>query len=180
MQCPVCRTTTLEAEDLERNLRTLRCGHCGGHWVQAYQYWMWLEEHSRAQPERPAEETVQLPVEDSPAKVCPECQHILWHNRVGHGLDFYIDRCSHCGGLWFDRNEWVVLKSRNLHDDVHFVFNQAWQHRVALEDRAENTQELLTRLLGPEDLAEARRVKAWIDAHPRKDLLRSYLVGQME
>lgn len=177
MRCPVCKTTALQAQDLEENLRTLRCGRCKGHWVQAFQYWRWLEQQGREAPERPADETAALPVKDSQAKLCPECGRILWHCRVGHGLDFYIDRCSNCGGLWFDSNEWQVLKSRNLHDDVHFVFSGAWQYRVREDERAESVEQRLLRMLGEADLGEARRIKAWIDAHPQRELLRSFLAG---
>ena len=44
------------------------------------------------------------------AKICPECGRILLKYKVGHGLDFFVDHCSGCGGIWLDKNEWNALK----------------------------------------------------------------------
>ncbi|NQZ56771.1 MAG: zf-TFIIB domain-containing protein [Lentisphaeraceae bacterium] len=35
--------------------------------------------------------------------------------RVGHGLQFYVERCATCGGVWLDKNEWESLKAQGFH-----------------------------------------------------------------
>lgn len=72
----------------------------------SFQYWKWLATLKGPIPERPpAEESVEVH-HTKTGKLCPECTRILLPSKVGHGLDFRIDRCGNCGGMWFDANEW--------------------------------------------------------------------------
>ena len=120
MDCPACGTHGISAIELEENLNGYICSACEGIWVKGYQYWKWLKTHGSILPEKPADFSADVPVADSrQAKICIECGHVLLRNKVGHGIPFYLDRCSACGGIWFDKNEWEVLKSRNLHDEIH-------------------------------------------------------------
>jgi len=177
MKCPSCQSV-LQSHDLEENLKTLLCGECGGHWVKSYQYWKWLERHGPNLPERAPENDTGFVVEDGErARLCPECGHVLTRAKVGHGLDFHLERCMHCGGIWFDKNEWEALKSRNLHDDVHFVFSTAWQRRVLEEENAQAREERLVDALGKDGYAELNRIKAWIDAQEHRDAVFAYLMG---
>lgn len=117
-----------------------------------------------------------MPGSDSKsAKVCTECHHILLHCRVGHGLSFALDRCTHCGGMWFDRNEWDVLKSRNLHGSAHTIFSPVWQRKVHEQERLTRAERRWEKLLRENDLAEIKRIKAWLEAHPQRELLFSFL-----
>ena len=176
MLCPVCKTVTLANEDLQQNLTAKTCKQCGGRWLPSYQYWKWLDKHGATLPEKPIDAGLSLPVDDSPAgKVCPECGHFLSRKRVGHGIDFHLDRCNNCGGLWFDLNEWEVLLSRNLHDEVHFVFSSAWQKQVQRDDAKHVQAERLEKILGHEDYAKMIEIAGWIRSHPNKSTILSYL-----
>jgi len=58
-----------------------------------------------------------LPVNDIiQAKICPDCGRILIKYRVDNSLDFYVEHCGNCNGIWFDKNEWDNIKLNNLHD----------------------------------------------------------------
>ena len=57
MNCPRCKTAVLRSGSLEENLQTQACQDCGGHWVQAFQYWRWLDAHGPNLPEKPAGDT---------------------------------------------------------------------------------------------------------------------------
>jgi Zn-finger nucleic acid-binding protein len=111
-------------------------------------------------------------------KTCPECNHFLIRYRVGHGLDFSIDRCGACGGLWFDQNEWEILKLRNLHDDVHLIFSAAWQLRAAREEEVQRRRDRLLKQLGAEDFSEVERMHNWLRTHPRRSTILAYLAGR--
>ena len=176
MKCPVCKTVTLHSlESAEPPLRSA-CAECGGQWVKAFQYWKWLRAHGDNLPELPPEDGQELPVSDSTsAKLCPECGHFLRRAKVGHEIDFHIDRCGGCGGLWFDKNEWEVLESRNLHDDVHFVFSSAWGRQVAEEEYKQTHLTRMEKILGPGDLAKVRQFKEWAKAHPKRSSIMSFL-----
>src|SRR6185437_6632571 len=112
-----------------------RCGQCGGQWVESKRYWAWIESPDRKQPPAPSTDAQFTVVDSIKAKICPECGHLLTRAKVGHGVNFHIDRCSHCGGIWFDALEWESLRAMGLHDDVHFVFSKTWQAELARAER---------------------------------------------
>lgn len=182
MNCPVCSMATLQTVETDEQLKSLKCTTCSGQWIPASQYWAWIERHGPNQPERqPAEgdEAEALEVQEThKIKTCPECSHFLIRYRVGHGLNFSIDRCSACGGLWFDANEWDILKARNLHDDVPYIFSAAWQLRAAREEELKRRDARMLRQLGEEDFAEVERMKNWLAPHPRRSLILAYLAGK--
>lgn len=109
-------------------------------------------------------------------KDCPECRHRLTRYKVGHGLNFFIDRCAYCGGVWLDRYEWEVLKGHHLHDHIDFVFSQSWQADVKREGQDEEQERRLIERFGEDDLAEIRRIKAWLEAHPKRHELMAFLI----
>jgi Zn-finger nucleic acid-binding protein len=82
------------------------------------------------------------------AKLCPECGRILIKYGVGHGMNFTLDQCGHCLGIWFDKNEWVSLKQRNLHDEVHKVFTASWQTQARKEERKRNLERIYLNRFG--------------------------------
>ena len=93
--------------------------------------------------------------------------------RVGRGLSFYLDHCGSCNGVWFDRNEWEALKQRNLHDEVHLVFSNAWQNQL----RQEEARDILDTIYSEkfqEDYEKIKEIKAWLDDHPERSQILSY------
>jgi Zn-finger nucleic acid-binding protein len=177
MKCPVCKNVSLKNLEIEENLRGAECESCGGRWVRSAQYSKWLQSHGENLPELTKEQTADLEVHESiQAKICPDCGHFLTRRKVGHGLNFRLDRCGACGGIWFDKNEWEILKSRNLHDDVHFIFSAAWQERLHEEETRENLEQEYLELFGEKDFTEIKNFKKWLDSHPQK----SAILGLLE
>ncbi len=159
-------------------LKAYRCSKCEGYWIKGFQYWKWLKAHGDTIPEKSVEFTVDLPASDSKqAKVCIECGHLMLRNKVGHGIPFYLDRCSACGGVWFDKNEWDVLKSRNLHDEIHLIFTSAWQADNREKEQQLNYEKTLSEILGEKDYEDLRKIKVLIRNHPRKDLMLGYILN---
>src|SRR5690606_5424352 len=154
---------------------------CKGRWIKSFQYWRWQAAHGQNLPEVPADEAPATPVSDSAgAKLCPECGRILTRYRVGRGRDFCVDRCGHCAGVWFDGIEWVALRARNLHDEVHFVVSSGWEARGRKEASQRRHDQLMGKKLGDADFTESGRIKAWIDAHPERDELYAILLHRGE
>ena len=173
MKCPLCQKHSTTEVELESGLQAVECQYCGGHWIKSFQYWKWMEAHKENLPEITNE--VSLPVQDSKGgKFCPECNKFLVRYKVGHGVNFQLDRCNTCGGTWFDKNEWETLKAKNLHDDVHFIFSAAWQTKVLKEDVKASMEELLKKKLGDPDYAKAVEVKQWVSKHKFKNEILSY------
>lgn len=176
MKCPVCKNYTLAVKELEQNLSSQQCPQCGGRWVGSFQYWKWHETSGKSLTETPASDGSELPVKDSTkAKLCPECGHFLKRHPVGHGINFGLDRCGNCGGMWFDQNEWETLKKQNLHDNVHKIFSEIWQHQLRDLEHQAAMETFYKEKFGANDYSKALEIKNWFDAHPNKIALRAFL-----
>lgn len=181
MNCPICKTVPLADAELEPGLASHACAQCGGQWVGQDTYFAWVEAQGPNLPEKTPETAAQLPVnETARAKLCPSCGRFLTRARVGHGVGFQLDRCATCGGIWFDANEWQILRDRNLHDDVHFVFSAAWQADVVRQERDAQRERLMAQKLGEADWAEIKRIRAWLDAHAKRSELYAALMHDVE
>lgn len=177
MLCPSCKNAALVTEPLEDDLLTLRCPNCGGHWIKSFQYWRWLEQQASDVKSILTEcGNANEPTDDSkPGKLCPECGRFLAHKPVGHGLSFNLDRCGHCGGMWFDKQEWNALRQRSLHTDAHMIFSDTWQIQVREDRRLDMERERLKQKLGAVDYNELLRVGQWLQHHPERAILLAVL-----
>ncbi len=177
--CPACKKETLAYHQLEANLGASKCTKCAGIWINSTQYEHWLNALSQ-RPSTPASADggVRLSSGERPkAKFCPQCKYILTKYKVGHGVDFSLNRCAHCGGMWFDQNEWEILASRNMHVNVHSIFSASWQQSVRSEEHQAAMTEIWRDLLGEADLAEIKRIKEWLQNHPQAPTLYAFLLG---
>ena len=176
MHCPVCKNYSLAADEPEEGLAAQSCSHCQGRWIASFQYWKWKDASGKSLPEKPADPSGELPVQDNKkAKLCPECGHFLRQYPVGHAMAFGLDRCGNCGGVWFDQNEWETLKSRNLHDDVHKIFSQIWQSQVRNEEYQQAMTAFYLKKFGEADYQKVLEIKEWIANHPHQAELRAFL-----
>lgn len=177
MKCPVCKETALDPVILETNLRGSRCSECSGNWVRGNDYSDWLDSKPGTLPERlPSEDSSTRQHTDvSKAKLCPSCSRIMTKYLVGKDMDFALENCGGCGGMWFDKHEWELLKERNLHDEVHSFFCNHYQKAVRKESSRKNMAQIFRDRLGDQDYEEIRRVRQWLEEHPQRDMLKAYL-----
>jgi Zn-finger nucleic acid-binding protein len=111
--------------------------------------------------------------------ICAECGKLLSRYRVGHGVNFCIDRCAGCGGIWFDDNEWELLQQNHLEDRVHLVFSTAWQAQILHEHHERAIEERLIARIGAQGFSELKRITEWIHAQPRRQEMRAYLLERL-
>lgn len=164
--------------ELEKGLQGHQCSQCDGHWISGDQYWKWLNGCSAPLPKNPVEFTEERPASDSTnAKLCIECGRLMIRNKVGHGIAFFLDRCSACGGTWFDINEWEILKSRNLHDEIHSVFTAAWQSDNRKQQQQTSHENALLAVLGKTDFDKLKEFKSWVGNHQKKSWIVAYLLN---
>lgn len=174
MKCPVCEVSKFERVTLEDDLNALNCTECGGHWINSFQYWLWQEKL----PENLEEVAGSGSFESEDiikSKKCPECGNFLQRYKVGHGTDFTIDRCEKCRGIWFDKNEWEILKDKNLHDDIHFIFSQHWQKEARDEQADKNREAMLVKYIGEDGLEKIKDFKNWYKDQKEKSIIQAYL-----
>lgn len=178
MHCPCCQTSTLKRARLDEHLAVHACDSCEGQWVSSYDYWHWLEWQVDSGTIKcaPSDLSDTLKVADNRrASFCPECHHLMRRAKVGHGLDFYLDRCSHCGGTWFDKGEWEILQAHHIHDKVHLVFSEPWQSQLRQAEFNRVLEETYRSALGDDDYTEALKIRAWLEQHPHRDYILSVL-----
>lgn len=179
MRCPCCQTSTLKRARLDEHLAVYACDSCEGQWVSSYDYWHWLEWQASSGPIKQCtagdlSDTLYAS-DNRRASFCPECNHLMRRAKVGHGLEFYLDRCSHCGGNWFDKGEWEILKAHHIHDKVHLVFSQPWQSQLRQAEFNRVLDETYRSALGDEDYAQALEIRAWLEQHPHRNYILSVL-----
>lgn len=175
MKCPVCKQHGCEQVQLEGGLEAQRCDGCGGHWVALKNYEAWRTALKADIPEQ-APSAVKFEVNElAKAKLCPECGRILLRFKVGHGLDFFVERCGGCGGVWLDRNEWEALHARGLDDDLHRIFSPTWQEHIRTEALRQKIERIYEKRFGAEAYRKARDIRAWVQHHPEKRALIAFL-----
>jgi Zn-finger nucleic acid-binding protein len=175
MKCPVCKTKPCTPIELEQGLPAASCEGCGGHWLSRQHYMTWLERHGDTLPEKPFSD-IEFDVNDvNDAKLCPDCTRVLLKFKVGHGLNFSVDHCPGCGGIWLDTNEWHALQDKNLHDEIHKMFSTAWQARVRGEHMAASLELVYANRFGSEAYAKACEIRRWLDDTPQKQAILSFL-----
>lgn len=175
MNCPVCKKPSLTAAQPETGLFAHKCSECSGYWITPLEFERWLAT-------APASETSAAPIElsskeKSGAKFCPNSGHLLVKYRVSADLDFALNRCGACGGVWFDGNEWEILKAHNLHSGVTRVFTEQWQTQVRRDETEKAMDSIWEQHIGAADMEEARRIKNWLENHEKRNELYAFILN---
>jgi Zn-finger nucleic acid-binding protein len=177
MNCPICKDRTLQPVFPKEGLPAQRCPQCGGLWLSSQPYLDWVRRQGPPLPEK-SDDLESQPVEPKVPKLCPECGHLLFRYKVLPRVEFYLDHCGHCNGVWFERGEWETLESHNFHDKVNLFFTRAWQRKVQAEEQRQVQEMLYLEKLGAEDYARIKEVRVWLDAHPRRAMLLAFLQAE--
>ena len=192
LTCPKCREETLERHEpmVYRRpkgpppIHPARCTRCHGFWLTRDQV-AEVEARGGQLELEPADAPPPDHQLDRRTGLCPDCGRILVRAPIEEDLEeeveaFYLDRCAHCGGIWFDAGEWRELAGEPVAEDLSRLWDPEWR-RHRLEDR--NRRAYLARLqerLGPE-LFEAVEELIWrLRAEPdKKAAALAYLHGEL-
>jgi Zn-finger nucleic acid-binding protein len=177
MNSPLENHLPLESVTLTEGLKAYRCPETGGHWIPAENYWLWQRSLPSA-ADHGHSETHEVPISefDNTAKFCPESGTIMTRYKVGHGLNFRIDR-SITGGIWLDQGEWEALTTGNLHQELHLVFTSPRQKAIRNETSEKSYELMLKDKLGEELYQRLAALRADLSNHPSKAVAIAYLQG---
>src|SRR6185369_13699015 len=95
--------------------------------------------------------------------------------RVGHGLQFHLDRSPATGGVWLDRGEWEALKAKGLHTEMHLIFTAAYQRSIRSEHYGQTMTQTFENRIGQADFPRVVEIKNWIEKHPHRREICAYL-----
>jgi Zn-finger nucleic acid-binding protein len=176
MRCPRCPKVALVAAELEGGLHGRHCPSCGGNWVPWESYQTWWAKTELRKPE--VQGDVLVSDSDLDAVVpCTACGGSLLRYKVGFDLQFTVNRCFSCKGLWLDRGEWELLRSRNFHDDLEMVLSQSWQEKITRHETEEAERARVRERLGA-DFEQVVGMVEFINAHPQRHLILRALQGE--
>lgn len=175
MKCPACKMYDITATELETSLASFNCSHCGGNWIRDAEYKEWRKNHGEDLPVKPTNEKAIQFTSVELARLCPDCNRILVKYKVGHDVNFTVDRCGGCGGVWLDKDEWTILKERNLHDNLYEFFTEPWQSEVRREEARRNMEFIYNNKFGEEDYERVKNFKEWMDEHPLRNQILAFV-----
>ncbi len=177
MNCPLCDAIALTEKTLDEGLIVHDCPSCEGRWLSFSNYWGWLEKQGEILPEKSGDSATLDSIDTKQAMLCPECSHIMIKFKIGHGISFHLDRCGHCKGVWFDKNEWETLRERNLHDEIHRIFTTKWQKEIHSEMLAKQIKEVYEEKFG-EGYDKIKDFKSWVELQGEKSAILAYLTNE--
>lgn len=174
--CPNCADgVKLKLTREENSPLTQVCDQCHGSWIPWNDYYGWLERRTESlEVKEEFDKTLELHDSDA-ARICPECSVILSRYRIGHGIPFRVDYCRRCNGVWFDENEWAVIRSKSLHDKVNRFFTRAWQNEVRATEAARKRDADFRDRLGDEGYRLVAGFKDWLDGREDKGAVIAFL-----
>jgi Zn-finger nucleic acid-binding protein len=177
MKCPLCKLHTFSNVSLDSGLKAKVCKRCEGYWIALADYETWLKK-DRIEETHGFSEFSDDIHDSVDAKLCSDCSRILTKYKVGHGLDFYVEHCSDCGGIWLDKHEWEALKAKGLSDDITRMFSTQWQKAVRDEKKALTMEKVYTDRFGSEGYKKAKDFKAWLNSRHDRTALLSYIMDE--
>lgn len=175
MKCPVCKTDTLGSITLVENLHASQCSNCGGVWIDSNIYLAWWKAKGANVPAMRMETRMDPAWNVDELKLCPNSGHIMARYKIFPDTEFYLDRCGHCNGIWFDKNEWDALVERDLHDNLNEFFTRPWQDRLHTEETKAHMNKLYLEKFGAEDYEHIKQVREWLKDHPKLGMLLAFL-----
>jgi Zn-finger nucleic acid-binding protein len=175
MTCPVCKTDTLGEITLLEAFPANQCPTCGGIWVPSNAFMSWKRAQGNQSEEIKNVITADPSWEINELKLCPASGHLLVRYKIFPDVDFYLDRCRHCNGVWMDKHEWDVLVTQNLHNHLNEFFTHVWQEKLHTAETKNNMDMLYLQKFGEEDYQYIQKVREWMQDHPKRGMLLAFL-----
>ena len=176
--CPVC-SIQLNRTLLDSNLPAFYCSQCECIWVSANEYLSWLTPNSSIPIENidlTRNFDTPFPISDNnKALICPDCGRIMRRFKIWPNHDFYLDRCSNCNGIWFDKNEWQTLQTQNFHNQLNIFFTHAWQENLRSKEMHQRFDSMYLDVFGAEDYQKIKDIRLWLADNPNGNRLLAYL-----
>lgn len=178
MNCPVCKTDSLGEIILVHDLPARQCATCAGILLSSNAYLGWLRAKGDDLPEKSVSRPMNPTWDADLLKICPDCGRLMRRFKIFPDVDYYLDRCSHCNGIWFDHREWEALAERNLHDNLHEFFTHPWQDNLRAGEAKTRMEAIYLLKFGAPDYEKIKDIRAWIQSHPQRNMLLAFLQAE--
>lgn len=166
LHCPKCKDVSLEAPAAESG-RPYICKSCGGMWLTKTEIERFTETGETGFFSA-SDSTDCAPNLDERAGLCPSGHGLLTRARIDADPHFYLERCSRCGGVWFDCGEWDRLVETHLLDRLPEFWTSAWQRAQRSATHESTFREIQKKRFGEAVFADLVRMANRLREHPLK------------
>lgn len=175
MHCPQCKSGELNPSYIDKLFRGHTCGECGGNWILIEDYVSWKERH----PEHSfTEANVTEEMQDtSKALLCPITGTIMRKLKISKDSHHRLDYSVSVGGVWLDKGEWDLLKQAGLAGCLNKILTEQWQNSIKDQQAEQTFDALYLSKFGEADYAKIQELRSWLNGHPKKADLRSFLLA---
>lgn len=120
MNCPKCKNITLRKKGYDS---PFNCHKCGGMWLEFDRIPRFFDSISQE-----ATSDIGENIYDDKAGFCPSGHGLLTRAKVEDSINyFYLEKCSTCGGIWFDNDEWKRIANNKLVSSLNEIWCTSWQ-----------------------------------------------------
>ena len=177
MKCTACGEGRLNPSFLDALFRCHTCDNCGGNWILIEDYVAWWERNTDY-PFQPVDVESQEIENTERALVCPVTGTLMSKFRILSNNPHRLDYSPRVGGVWLDKGEWELLKNEGLAGSLNVLLTEPWQQKIRADQTRATFDQLYRGRFGEADYEKAQAIRAWLQDHPLKAELRSYLLTQ--
>lgn len=172
MNCPKCKTSELNKNAFNS---PYFCKSCGG---------MWYADDSTADfgdiKVQHIDDKDASKDHDHKTGMCPSGHGIMIRAKVDIDEPFYLEKCSACGGIWFDKGEWLRIAENNLADNLSMIWSKSWQRQQSIEKNRESFLQTNKTLLGESIFNTIIELSEKLKNHSEKDRAVALLRHEIE
>jgi Zn-finger nucleic acid-binding protein len=105
---------------------------------------------------------------DAETGICPLGHGIMIRAKVDIDEPFYLEKCSSCGGIWFDNGEWEKIIHSNFPKNLNELWCKSWQVKQRKEKSRKSYLDINRKLLGDNLFEELMKLSEILKDHPEK------------
>ena len=174
MNCPKCNTVNLQKSGFGL---PLTCSQCGGKWI-SHDEISKLSEMFIATDDQPG--IVDDGSNDGKTGLCPNGHGIMLRAKVDtHDDLFYLEKCTKCGGIWFDKGELKRMNESRLIENIADFWTVNWQRKHRREKDREGYLAMNKKLFGDDIYDSILRLASLLKKHPEKTRALALLKEEM-
>jgi len=175
MKCTSCKQGELNPSYIEGQFRAHTCSNCEGNWILIEDYVSWKERN----PQFTFNGSTSCELEESKvALLCPVTGTIMRKLRLSSTSEHKIDYSTNVGGVWLDKGEWELLKSKGLAGSLNAVLTAHWQRNIRMNTTKDNFSEIYKDKFGDNSYNKIKELREWLVNQPNKADLRAYLLAE--
>lgn len=173
MNCPKCKDYALGKKGYDS---PYNCKFCGGMWLEFEKIPDFFES---IRLEESKEITENL--NDDKAGFCPSGHGLLTRAKIEDTENpFYLEKCSTCGGIWFDNDEWQRIINNNLVDNLNDIWCSSWQTQQRKKKSRDTYLEANKKVFGEGVFNKIIELSILLKEHPDKGRAIALLQQEMK